>query len=84
MHLNYQLKYECHGTVRRISSQKRLLYRLAWICGAVLLLMILIWSSGGDGEVTRQALENMASSIGQGADVREAFSAFCLEILQGA
>ena len=84
MPLKYQLQYDFNGTARRISSYQHFFQLLGWVVAAVFLLALLIWSSGGNGEVTRQALENMAASIEQGEGLKEAFSSFCMEILQGA
>ncbi len=84
MVLSYQIQYNNHGTTRYISCKK---YSFApwfrFFC-AVLAIVALGFLSGGDWRVTTTALENMAANLKLDIGVQEAFSQFCLDVLQGA
>lgn len=82
--MNYQIKYELTGEANRETAAKVWLKYAALALLAVVLCLAIVWSFGGDWAVTVGALETMAEDLGQGSDFKAAFSAFCLEILQGA
>lgn len=82
--MNYQIRYDQNGKSDHIS-----LYR-KWATALTLVLLIIfvcwvgLWSLGGNHAVTIGALENMAVSLQNSGNISEAFSDFCLEILNGA
>lgn len=82
--MNYQIKYELTGEARRVTTVKVWIKYAGFVFLAVVLCLAIVWSFGGDWAVTVGALETMAEDLGQGSDLKEAFSAFCLEVLQGA
>lgn len=82
--MHYQIKYDPIGQAKHASFAK------IWLKYAAIALSIagicygIFWSMGMDWGVTVDALEQMAAEIGTGGSITEAFSGFCLEILQGA
>ncbi len=82
--MNYQIKYEQTGEAKRVTAVKEWIKYAGFALLAVGLCWAIAWSFGGDWAVTVGALEAMAEDLGQGSDLKEAFSAFCLEVLQGA
>ena len=80
----YQIEYGANGA-RTIYTKSRIPIRKIGITMAILVLgAIILWSSGCDWSVTAAALETMAEEVGQGSGIADAFSTFCIEILQGA
>lgn len=80
----YKIEYGIKGTAKYVSSARRHSGRISKCLLILGLIAVLIWSVGGDWAVTVGAFEEMAGQLQQGSDITEAFSAFCLEILQGA
>lgn len=82
--MGYQIKYDASAGSKRITNRK------IWLkYGAIGLLTVVmigaaVWSLGADWAVTVSALEGMAVDLEQGSGLKEAFSAFCLEVLKGA
>ena len=81
--MSYQIKYTALGTAKYIPKIRRHSHRIIFIFAAVTLFALLVWSSGMDWSVTMAALEEMAASVSRGEGLQDAFSAFCIEILQG-
>ncbi len=82
--MGYEIRYDLSGKMRKISAGQR---RMKYIGGIFLTLAVLttvIWSLGADWAVTVDAFEEMARDLGQGSGIQQAFSGFCLDILQGA
>lgn len=82
--MDYQIKYELTGEAKRITAGKVWLKYVGFGLLVIGLCAAVLWSAGGDWTVTVGALEGMAKDMEQGSDFREAFSSFCLEVLQGA
>lgn len=82
--MDYQIKYELTGEAKRVTVGKVWMKYVAFGLLAVGLCAAILWSAGADWAVTVGALEGMAEELGQGSGIREAFSSFCLEVLQGA
>ena len=80
----YQIVYDLSGQMRRISHRKRRLMASARIVFLIGVIAMILWTAGGDWTVTLTALDTMAENLGQGSSLQQAFSGFCLDILQGA
>lgn len=80
----YRIEYEHAGTAKRNCGRGIIFKYALWSLGTVAIVTAILWSLGGDWTVTVGALESMAKSLGKGSAWKEAFSDFCLEILQGA
>lgn len=82
--MGYQITYGLTGEAKRIDLWKIRLKYLGIITIAVLLMTSIVWISGADWAVTVSALEEMAETLSQGENFADAFSGFCIDILQGA
>ena len=82
--MGYRIKYQWMREAQQITTAGK------WFkVGMVLLFMVcaagfLFWLSGGVWSTTVSALEGMAEDIRGGENLKDAFSTFCLEVLQGA
>ena len=82
--MNYEIKYELSGDAKRISAAKKWMKIATFGLAGVCIISAIIWSFDGNWALTATALEDMAANLGDGMGIREAFSEFCLEILEGA
>ena len=82
--MGYQITYGFTGDAKRVDLWKIRLKRLGMVAGGVLFLLSVLWISGVDWSVTVGAMDDMAETLSQGADFADAFSEFCIDILQGA
>ena len=82
--MNYQINYGLSGDANRVTTQKIWQKYTALAFLTLGLCLAVVWSFGGDWAVTVGALEDMAQELVQGQDLKEAFSSFCIDILQGA
>ena len=82
--MGYQILYGTTGDAKRIGLWRKGLKHAGFFAIAVLILISAYWIFGGDWAVTVNAMEEMAATISQGEDIADAFSSFCLDILQGA
>ena len=82
--MNYQINYGLSGDANRVTTQKIWLKYTALALLTLGLCLAVVWSFGGDWAVTVGALEDMAQELVQGQDLKEAFSSFCIDFLQGA
>lgn len=82
--MHYQIKYGCTGDSRRISCIKKWTSRVGVGLCILALCVVFLWSLNGDWAVTVAAMEDMAGAIAQGSGIKDAFGAFCLDILKGA
>lgn len=82
--MNYQIKYELTGEAKRVTAIKPWGKYTCLALLVVALCLAIVWSFGGDWAITVGALESMVEDLVQGSDLKEAFSAFCLEVLRGA
>ncbi|MBE6958942.1 MAG: hypothetical protein E7447_07325 [Ruminococcaceae bacterium] len=80
----YQITYDIAGSAKYVTSSRRRYRRIGFILLILGLSAILLWSGGGDWAVTVGAMEEMVEQLSEGTGMKEAFSAFCLEILNGA
>lgn len=82
--MGYEIIYGWAGTSKHISRRK------CWIMTVRTAMLVLgacgllLWTIGGDWSVTVHALEEMANQLHNGSDVKDAFSTFCIEVLDGA
>lgn len=82
--MGYQIAYEITGEAKRVDLWKIRLKYLGIITISVLLIISFLWISGADWAVTVSAMEAMAETLSQGEDFSDAFSTFCMDVLQGA
>ena len=82
--MHYQIKYGQTGEAKRVSTAKVWTKYIVFALLAVGFCWAILWSTGMDRGVTVDALEQMAIDLGEGENLKEAFSGFCLEILKGA
>ena len=82
--MQYRIDYTQDGKMHRLTRGKQW-RKIALLClGCVGIFLLILWTSGGDREVTEVALEQMVSQLEQGVSVNDVLTTFCLEILQGA
>ena len=82
--MGYQVNYQTSGKVRRISGKRKriqICFVVLCFCGA---LGAIFWAGRDEVMTTIAALDLMAMELGQGSSMKEAFTAFCLQVLQGA
>ena len=82
--MSYQIRYDSRGIAKYISRKKRKWNPWICLCFTILVIICLRYISGMDFKVTATALDAMAQQVKQGNSVQEAFSQFCLDVLQGA
>lgn len=82
--MGYQITYGFAGDAKRVDLWKIRLKRLGMVATGVLFLLCVLWISGADWSVTVSAMDDMVETLSQGADFVDAFSEFCIDILQGA
>lgn len=82
--MGYQIQYHFSGKARRISAKNRRLQISLLILCVCVSLSILLWAGKKELTTSIAALELMAMKLGQGSSMKEAFTAFCLQVLQGA
>ena len=82
--MGYRILYECTGEANRIALWKIRMKHLGISAICVVLAILAIWTSGIDFSATAGAMEEMADAFRDGADFQEAFSVFCIQILEGA
>lgn len=80
----YEILYGVSGKARYVSKHKKILQYSGYALLMAAMIGSLFWSAGGDWAATVSAFEQMANAFSRGDSVTDAFSAFCLEILQGA
>lgn len=82
--MGYQILYGSAGDAKRVGLWKKWMKYIGYFTIAALILIAAFWICGWDWNVTVSAMEKMAATISQGEDFTDAFSSFCLEILQAA
>ena len=82
--MGYQILYGSTGDAKRMGLWRKRLKYAGIFAIAVLILITAFWISGGNWAVTVSAMEEMAATISRGEDFADAFSSFCLDILQAA
>lgn len=80
----YQIQYDISGNMKRRSTRWHWLKYAACALLALATFAGLFRMANDDWAITVSALERMAEDIGHGSGLQEAFSDFCLDILQGA
>lgn len=82
--MEYQIRYERNGEAKYTTVSAKRRRSFMWVLAGITILAVAVWSMGADWAVTRDALEGMAENLGQGIELKEAFTEFCLDVLQGA
>lgn len=80
----YQIKYGQTGQAERISKAKVWVKNITFVLIGAAVCWSILWSTGMDWGVTVDALEQMAIELSNGENLKEAFSGFCLDVLEGA
>ena len=80
----YQITYDLSGHMIKIPRWKRRLKVFTGVVFMIAVIAVLFWTARGDWTVAWRALDTMAENLGQGSSLQQAFSGFCLDILQGA
>lgn len=85
----YQVIYGASYRVNYKSSNKKTkIIKIAGACiiitGLLLIPAVRNFLVPGDTDVTKSAISNFSSNIKEGESVKEAFSSFCQEIVNGA
>lgn len=84
MHMGYQIAYGFTGDAKRVDLWKIRLKYLGIAAVGVLFIISVLWISDVNWPVTVSAMEEMAETLSQGENFVDAFSAFCIHVLQGA
>ena len=82
--MHYQISYDQTGCAQRISAAKVWIKYITIGVIATAFFWSVLWSTGMDWGATLDALEQMAVNLGDGENMKDAFSEFCLDILKGA
>lgn len=82
--MGYLIQYGLSGEKRRISASRKWIQNGLKVLAVIGVAFIAVWSLRADWGVIVTALESMAGQLQEGGGVQEAFSSFCLEILEGA
>lgn len=80
----YQISYDATGGVKKVRYSGKYMSGVMTIFLIVFILFSVLWFNGLDVVTTVEALEEMACNIGNGNGIKEAFSEFCIDILEGA
>ncbi len=80
----YQIAYDLSGQMKRIPQWKKYLKSFGGVMLVIGVIAVMLWAAGGEWAVTVTALDAMAENLWHGSGLQEAFSEFCLDILQGA
>ena len=81
--MNYKIQYDAHGRAKHkfCARHRRGFQYFAGIVAVIGILSLLI--SGEWGNIL-DSLELMSKQLQQGSELEEAFTCFCLDILQGS
>ena len=80
--MGYRINYDIWGKMSQISRKKKLLKMCFWVFAAAVVGFFVFYGSAFHSAVS--ALEVMAQEIQEGSGIKEAFSEFCIDILEGA
>ena len=80
----YQIQYGADGQSKRSGLTRKWIARIGLCLLGICVLVGVLWSANGDWAVTVGAMEEMADALKQGSNVTDAFTTFCLQILEGA
>ena len=82
--MGYRISYDTSGDVKKVRYWEKYMSRICkvFLIGAA--LFVLLWAESADFTATLHAFEVMAMELGQGSGFKEAFSEFCLDVLEGA
>ena len=80
--MGYEINYDIWGKMSKISAKKKVFQICLWVVAAVTLGVFLFYGNGLRSAVS--SLEVMAQEIQDGSGIKEAFSEFCIDILEGA
>lgn len=82
--MGYEINYDIWGKMSLISKKKKVFKICLWIFTAVTLGAFLFYAAGNELSAAVSALEVMALEMQEGSGIKEAFSEFCVDILEGA
>ena len=82
--MDYQINYGFTGDAKRIHIWQIWMKRIGYLALCIMLIVTLSWISGANHAITVSAMEDMAEMLRQGEAFTDAFSEFCMDILQGA
>lgn len=80
--MGYKINYDIWGKMTKISRKKKVFQLFFWVFAAVVVGVFLFYGNGFRSAVS--SLEVMAQEIQEGNGIKEAFSEFCIDILEGA
>lgn len=81
--MGYKIRYDTEGNAKRIVKQLWIKKFLVVFCVIIGMISATMWVLSGDWMLTRNAMNHLSVNISQGENIKDAFSSFCLEILQG-
>ena len=82
--MGYEIHYGPAGEMRRIAKYKVHLKKTLALIAFVAVLLLLYHAFDEEIHLAVNALEGMAGKVQEGSGIKEAFSEFCLEVLEGA
>ena len=80
--MSYRINYDIWGKMSQISRKKKVLKMCLWLFAVVILGIFLFYNNEFSDTVS--ALEVMAQELREGSGIKEAFSEFCIDVLEGA
>ena len=82
--MGYEIHYGPAGEMRKIARYRKHLKKTLVLFILVAVLLLLYHAFDEEIYVMVAALEGMAGNVQEGSGIKEAFSEFCLDILEGA
>ena len=82
--MGYEIRYGSPGEMRRIAKYKIHLKKVLSLFVLATALLLLYHAFDKEICVAVNALEGLAGKVQEGSGIKEAFSEFCLDILEGA
>lgn len=82
--MGYEINYDIWGKMSLSSDRKKVFKICFWIFTVVTLGAFLFYAAGNELSAAVSALDVMALELQEGSGIKEAFSEFCIDILEGA
>ena len=82
--MEYEIRYDLRGRSCRVPNKSRWMKYAGYILALTITGGLVLWALGVDVRVLVNAADGMAESLEQGKGIKDAFSGFCLDILQGS
>ena len=82
--MSYEIVYEISGSMKRLPRWKKTTKWITAVFAAFVLLAAFLMPLHTQWRSTWNALDGFANNLGQGSGIADAFSEFCIDILNDA